>query len=197
MSGLSFSADGWSFADWGAGLRIFGTNGNDTIIGSSQADSIFGGSGADALDGGDGSDSYQFTPGDVAAGEQIIDSGSSGIDALLLTGNIDFTLASAISGIEQLQLVNAITDTFKASQLPTNLDIFAQAAEVQTVAVVNASNFSAAGWTFTNWNSSHILSITGTRGTTRSRARARTTPWTGKGARRTLPAMPPRRIPSL
>ncbi len=46
MSGLSFSADGWSFADWGADgfdlVRIFGTNGNDTIIGSSQADSIFG-----------------------------------------------------------------------------------------------------------------------------------------------------------
>ncbi len=44
------------------------------------------------------------------------------------------------------------------------MDIFAQAAEVQTVAVVNASSFSAAGWTFTNWNSSHILSITGTTG---------------------------------
>jgi Ca2+-binding RTX toxin-like protein len=58
----NFSAEDWSFTDWGPGdgLGIDGTAGADTLIGSSQIDLFRGGLGKDIMTGGLGNDTFSL-----------------------------------------------------------------------------------------------------------------------------------------
>src|SRR6185295_10551323 len=139
----------------GTGDTFNASGGNDTIVAGGGNDTIDGAGGADNLDGAGGSDTYTFDSGDVASGERITDTGSSGTDTIRLnSGDIDFTAAEAISGIEALVFTgNGQDATFNAAQLPTSLAITGVTGfnNDQNLVINNASNFSAAAWTFTSW----------------------------------------------
>src|SRR5262245_38725894 len=100
----------------GTGDTFNAGSGNDTIVAGGANDTIDGGGGADNLDGAGGSDTYNFSSGDVASGERITDTGSSGTDTIRLgSGDIDFTAAQSISGIEALTFTgNGQHATFNA-----------------------------------------------------------------------------------
>lgn len=148
LNASDFSAAVWTFNAWTNNLvRILGTASADTIVGSSQTDNISAGGGADTLDGKGGSDVY-FLSGNVT-GASITDTGASGTDRIYLGTSVDLTVAT-ISGFEDLTLDGAITGTVNAAQLPANLIVRVLGAGIHTVAVQNAQQFSAAGWTFTN-----------------------------------------------
>ncbi len=144
---------------------ITGGSGADTITGGTGADTITGGAGADTINGGDNSDIYIFNAGDVAAGEVTNDTGASGTDTIRLgTGNVDFTAATTISGIEALTFTAAQTATFNASQLPTSLAVTGTTG-VQAIVINNASSFNASAWTFPTWtNGTDTITINGTAG---------------------------------
>lgn len=158
------------------GDSIVGYQGNDTVVAGDGNDTINGGSDADSLNGGNGSDIYLFTTSDVAAGEIINDTGTSGSDTLKLNGSVDFTAAAQIAGIEKLTFTGAQTATFDADQFGTGkisstLSVTGQSdSNKQTITINNASNFSAANWTFTTWyyssfsSNSDLLIINGTTG---------------------------------
>lgn len=158
------------------GDSLVGYQGNDTVVAGDGNDTINGGSDADSLNGGNGSDIYLFTTSDVAAGEIINDTGTSGSDTLKLNGSVDFTAAAQIAGIEKLTFTGAQTATFDADQFGTGkisstLSVTGQSdSNKQTITINNASNFSAANWTFTTWyyssfsSNSDLLIINGTTG---------------------------------
>jgi Ca2+-binding RTX toxin-like protein len=155
----SFSADGWTFGTWNDSndhIVIHGDTANNTITGSDKADVIIAGLGADTLNGGDGGDAYQYdSGGDIETGETIADTGAGGTDTIYINGNSDCDFRSAtMSGIEKIWISSAGTARFNASQLaalPSNLAFEGFDTVAQTVTVSDASNFSAAGWTFDNW----------------------------------------------
>jgi Ca2+-binding RTX toxin-like protein len=82
----------------GGGFLIDGADGNDTIIGSVLADRLRGGQDNDWLDGGDGADIYEVTgntpdwvdgqPYTFEGYDTYADSGTSGLDAILATGEL-------------------------------------------------------------------------------------------------------------
>jgi VCBS repeat-containing protein len=148
--------------------NFIGGSGNDSITGDNVANILTGGGGADTLDGKDGSDTYIFNPGDVAAGESITDTGTTGIDTIqIASGTVDFTAAAAISGIEALAFTGTQTETatFNASQLPAILAVMGTTAAAQFINVNNVSSYDASGWTFTNWTSNpDRVTFTGTSG---------------------------------
>jgi Ca2+-binding RTX toxin-like protein len=82
----------------GGGFLIDGAEGNDTIFGSVLADRLRGGHDNDWLDGGDGADLYEVTgntpewvegqPYTFEGYDLYADSGSSGLDAILATGEL-------------------------------------------------------------------------------------------------------------
>ncbi|MGH6734789.1 MAG: type I secretion C-terminal target domain-containing protein [Methyloceanibacter sp.] len=147
-TGTNFSASGWTFTDWNDDfdtISINGTSGDDTIVGSNQADLISGRGGADTLDGGNGGDTYI-----VDGLETINDTGVDGIDVLAVAFSFDFR-SMVFSGIDGLNVSNASTVTFNAGQLPGNFAVSGGHGTNQTLAIENAANFSAAAWTFTNW----------------------------------------------
>jgi Ca2+-binding RTX toxin-like protein len=102
--------------------------------------------------------------------------GLGGIDLIAASGNIDFRAAGNIFlNFEALGLTNSSVATFSASQLngspgalPANLLVAAQspAGFVETVNVTGAAHFSAAAWTFSQWNPAEgdVIVITGTTG---------------------------------
>ena len=150
----------------GAGDTFNASGGNDTIVAGGGDDILDGAGGADNLDGAGGSDTYNFDSGDVAAGERITDSGTSGTDTIKLnSGDVDFTAAQAISGIEALLFTGSGQQaTFKADQLPTSLAVTGVNSD-QSIVINNAVNFSAAGWTLTNWTAgTDTITINGTAG---------------------------------
>ncbi len=144
----------------------------DTIDGSSGADTINGRGGADTLDGKVGGDTYVFNASEIDAGLTVNDTGGSGTDTIRLgTGtDFDFTVAAAISGIEALTFANTPqTATFNSDQLPGNVTAAALAvtganSSLQTLIVENATNFSAALWTFASWAATDLIKINGTSG---------------------------------
>jgi serralysin len=165
-----FSAAAWTFTAWNNAedfISINGTSAGDAIAGTSQNDSIGGGTGADILDGAGGSDTYLFFSGD-SVGDTIIDSGTSGIDTIRLGpgGDVDFTAATTIAGIEAVLFTDFQRATFNADQLPGNLAVAGTNGQIQILEILleilNATNFSAAGFTFTNWEVTDPILINGT-----------------------------------
>ena len=160
-----FSAAAWTFTAWNNAedfISINGTSAGDAIAGTSQNDSIGGATGADILDGAGGSDTYNFFAGD-ADGDLIIDSGTSGTDTLRIAfGDVDFTAATTIAGIEALLFTGVNRATFNAAQLPGNFAVTGHDGDSQILDIRNAANFSAAGFTFTDWEAADPILIGGT-----------------------------------
>lgn len=169
----NFTAAGWTFTSWEASDQLFIAGGNlaQTLIGSSQSDIISGTGGADTLDGRGGSDQYNFGF-ESLSGLVINDTGASGIDTLLLGGanlTVDFSVASTIAGIEAIDLPQnndvAIFNAsqFSGGQLPSDFAVTGADGAAQTITIQNAGNFSAAAWSFAEWESGNdIFAITGT-----------------------------------
>jgi len=146
---------------------FFGLGGNDIITAGGTNDQLFGGAGADTLNGAGGSDVYGFLNGDVAAGEIINDTGSSGDTDVLGVGgsSVDFGAAATITGIEGLVFATQAgtqKGIFNASQLPTNLIVIGNTLGADKIDIHNALSFSAAGWGFNLWDSIDTITITGT-----------------------------------
>lgn len=82
-------------------ISIQGGAGNDTLVGSGKADKIDGGEGNDSLFGGPGNDTVFGAAGDDsltgAKGNDFI-SGGFDIDTVLESGNVNFTLHTALGG---------------------------------------------------------------------------------------------------
>ncbi len=70
---ISFSAAGWTFANWGASSRVnfIDNDGNQTWTGSSQNDWFYDSAGNDTYIGGDGNDSFYFGLGYPGASDSI------------------------------------------------------------------------------------------------------------------------------
>lgn len=94
-------------------VRLYGNDGNDTLLGGSKADSLIGGSGDDVLSGG--------------AGNDVLD-GGDGTDFVYEVANTDFTLnatqllsaatgTETLTSIEQVVLVGGVgNNRFEATQ---------------------------------------------------------------------------------
>jgi Ca2+-binding RTX toxin-like protein len=171
----SFNAAVWSFTNWGTNdvVNIVGRSATgDSITGSTQADVISGLGGGDSINGGESGDTYQFISSLDAAGS-INDSGTNGVDRLSLFADASFA-GMTITGIEGVLFNGANTATFDASQFGAGLisaafDVTGVAGTIQTIAVGNASNFSALTWNFSNWELFNqaeldVISIDGTSG---------------------------------
>ncbi len=183
----NFSAAGFTFSSWTNAtdrIVINGTTSFDFITGSSQRDTISGGLGADVINGSAGADRHEGGGGsDVIAyaSQAHIDNdtidGGADVDELR-TGNgvasYDFTTAtfagSSGAAIERLNIFNSTTQNviFNASQfggagIANNLVVVGDSG-TETVTINNASNFSAAGFTFPSWSSSDRILINGTGG---------------------------------
>ncbi len=86
---------------------IDGREGADSLLGGDGDDTIFAGEGADTVDGGAGSDTIYLHNLSVDGNNHITDSGTSGIDRLILTGDPkgyeiqnDFSAASGIEIVD-------------------------------------------------------------------------------------------------
>ncbi|MFI3154854.1 MAG: DUF4347 domain-containing protein [Methylococcaceae bacterium] len=145
-------------------------SGSDTVVAGSGNDTIDGGSGADSLNGANGSDIYLFDSSDVASGEIINDSGSSGTDTVKLNSSVDFSAAAQIAGIEGLTFTGSQTATFNANQfgsglISNTLTVTGKSSSTQTIIINNANDFSAEAWAFGTWSTtSDSLSINDTTG---------------------------------
>jgi hypothetical protein len=170
----NFSAAGFTFFGWSSADRIVinGTGNADTITGSSQRDTITGGLGADTItgsagadrhEGGAGNDVLRYTSQAEIANDTI--DGGADVDELRTTATVasyDFTTAtfagSSGAAIERLNIFNSTTQNviFNASQfggvgIATALAILGDGG-TETVTINNASDFSAAGFSFSVWN---------------------------------------------
>jgi Ca2+-binding RTX toxin-like protein len=165
-SDLDFS----SLFDFGSGAAVAALAGADTITGSNQDDFIGGRGGADTMDGKGGSDRYLFAKGDVVSGEIINDTGATGFDRLIVSDtSVDFRPGTFnhIEGMAFGFLVDAVA-FFNASQfggihIVSNFSVRGNTGN-QNIFVLNATKFSAANWTFSDWNGGDHLVITGTSG---------------------------------
>lgn len=130
----------------------------------------------DNLTGGPGADTFKIGAGTVQSGD-VFD-GRGGIDTLIVTAAADFSIlpASSLLSMEILSISGSGTavtfnaNQFGASGLSSSLDLRGSTGN-QTVIVQNASNFSAAAWTFggngsSAWGNSgnDIIAINGTSG---------------------------------
>jgi hypothetical protein len=104
--------------------RLRGNWGNDTLIGGNGDDRLFGGWGNDLLTGGVGSDSFLLAQN---TGTDTIDDFESGIDSLVLLGNLTF---------EQLTITQSNNDTLLS--LASNNQVIA------TLTGIAANSISAA-----------------------------------------------------
>jgi len=170
--GSDFSAASWTFTAWDDAadfILLTGAPGTNVITGSSQSDTITSSGGGDTLDGRGGGDFYEFA-GESLSGLTLNDTGASGTDTLFIqqpAAIVDFS-AATIGGIEALRILGTTANAiFNASQfsalgVATNLAVTGGTA-AQTVTVQNAGSFTAAAWTFTNWEAANdVIAITGT-----------------------------------
>jgi Ca2+-binding RTX toxin-like protein len=100
-----FGGDGSDLLEGGLGNdTLNGGSGYDTLLGGGDDDTLNGGANIDTLDGGDGSDTYLYSTGDGR--DFYLDTGVSGFDRILVTGNNTvITLASSFgpwNGIEEI-----------------------------------------------------------------------------------------------
>jgi Ca2+-binding RTX toxin-like protein len=134
-----------------AAINGTGNELGNVIVGNGGANVLDGGTGADFLDGGEGGDTYIFEIGDIATGEIIADSGSTGTDKILITdglGNfehIDFRGAT-ISGIEWVEFgAGSPFADFDASQLSATTVLIDDGVGV-AIWIYGASDFDASAW---------------------------------------------------
>jgi Ca2+-binding RTX toxin-like protein len=118
-------------ASYDAALEIVGNFGDNSLIGTAFADTITGSWGADTLRGNAGNDVYTaFAPGEVMAGDSIIDTGGSA-DLFRFTSETDgqvVVLTGLMTGLEIAELANddgELTELFDtgidASAVPARL----------------------------------------------------------------------------
>jgi Ca2+-binding RTX toxin-like protein len=150
-----------------------GGGGNDNLLGNSGHDLITGGSGADSMNGGTNDDTFDYLAAtDIVAGETV--NGGADTDTLRFspTGTFDFRLATLMS-IEKLQFNGggagvAVfgSNQFGGTGISNNVTIIGDDGVDQfRVRLSSAGSFSAADWTFVNWdNGTEILSLFGTSG---------------------------------
>ena len=83
---------------------LFGLGGDDTITGGTKDDILVGGTGMDAMNGGNGSDTYLVGPGEgpTVYGDSFNDTGASGYDRIVATGDGTQIVVKSISGIEEI-----------------------------------------------------------------------------------------------
>ncbi|MGB3489625.1 MAG: VCBS domain-containing protein [Xanthobacteraceae bacterium] len=88
----------------GQATVLFGLGGDDTITGGVKDDVIVGGAGMDAMNGGNGSDTYLVGPGEspTVYGDSFNDTGASGYDRIVATGDGTQIVIKSISGIEEI-----------------------------------------------------------------------------------------------
>ncbi len=155
---------------------LSGGGGNDNLLGNSGNDTITGGAGADTLSGGNNDDTFDYVAAtDIVAGETV--NGGADTDTLRFspTGTFDFRLAT-LTSIEKLQFNGggvgvAVfgSNQFGATGISDNVTIVGDAGvgglDQFRVRLSSAGSFSAAGWTFVNWDTGNeILSLFGTSG---------------------------------
>ncbi len=160
----SFNGSNITFNNWIASfetIAIEGTSSADTITGTTQRDVIRGGAGLDTIDGGEGSDVYVFAAtSDLAFGETIADTGVVGTDVIRVTDGAAASLQfTACSGIEGFELRGASFIFVNASQLPGTVSVDGDVSDQTFLTFVNGATFSAASWTFTNWNATDANEI--------------------------------------
>jgi Ca2+-binding RTX toxin-like protein len=151
-----------------------GFDGADTINGSSGSDKITSHGGGDALDGKGGSDTYVVDDTDLVVGWSLTDTGASGTDTLRLASGSDFDLRTkSVSGIEAVvftgvsgdQVAECHADQLPGDGLPARLAVTGVNGSQQVIVISNATQFSAALWTFKSWEAAadHVT-INGTDG---------------------------------
>lgn len=106
----------------GVGNRLAGLDGSDLLIGLAGSDTLTGGAGADTINGGAGADVFKYDfwqDSETAHRDQIIGFTGPGVaagDRIDLSGAYPFTLTfvgtAAFSGVGQVRVVNAGTNTF-------------------------------------------------------------------------------------
>jgi Ca2+-binding RTX toxin-like protein len=99
----------------GSNVAFLGTAMADSIQGGAAGETFRGAGGADTIDAGDGRDTVVLSAGDVVAGERL--RGGEGFDTLRISGNVDISAATEISGFELLELDSTATVTLTAAQL--------------------------------------------------------------------------------
>jgi Ca2+-binding RTX toxin-like protein len=165
----SFSAAGWTFSSWTAGVDgvgLIGSSGADTLTGTSQDDGLRGRGGADILNGGNGNDTFSYSVGDVVAGEQV--NGGSGTDTIVVNASNDFT-AAALSSIEALEFDSniALSATFLDTQFEGKIATLT-GDDFRDTVIINCTNGIvdlSSGLTFVNWNDADdSITINGTAG---------------------------------
>ncbi|MEO1291873.1 MAG: cadherin domain-containing protein, partial [Pseudomonadota bacterium] len=105
------------------GGTLDGGAGNDTLTGGAGDDVITTGTGADTVDGGEGSDTVYVHNFSGGVDNEITDSGSSGTDRIVLSGNDygSFELGTDLTGIEEID-GSALTGEFIKSATASDYD---------------------------------------------------------------------------
>jgi Ca2+-binding RTX toxin-like protein len=188
VNGSVVDLSGVTFAGWGGvnqTISINGTNAaSNSLIGSSQrdtisgtgnsADTITGGGGADTLNGGGGADTFRYLAStDVVTGETVNGGGGSDELELFHSGEIDFRPIT-LNSIEQLDFEGGFSSQralfssaqFGGNGIANNLAVQGDGGfALITITMPAAGAFSAAGWTFNNWNPlNDQIQIFGTNG---------------------------------
>jgi Ca2+-binding RTX toxin-like protein len=150
---------------------LWGGGGSDTLIGGAGDDTLLGGGDEDVLLGGDGNDQFVFSDSlDVTFTELI--AGGAGTDQLRLTAGIDFSgiwYMEPPSSIEQVYLAGTAGATFSSNQFSAeriSLDTHfisdgSGIANTVTITMGFAATFSAASFTFANWDAVDQFAING------------------------------------
>jgi len=165
-AGNGMGSNGYTVTNTGTATTLTGSTFADTINGGTGADTLIGGAGVDSLSGGTGNDTYSYaSTAEAAAGENIVEATSGGIDtirttvaaagtvdlsALTVNGGVDFQGASQL-GIEQILIAASTTATFSGAQLDGNTIAINESAAGTTNLIINVASGvtnSFAGLTF-------------------------------------------------
>ncbi|WP_311270532.1 calcium-binding protein [Sphingobium sp. WCS2017Hpa-17] len=95
----------------GTQIRLYGEDGNDSIVGSRFGDLLDGGAGNDILDGGAGADRLVGGLGNDTyyvdnAGDVVVEQAGEGYDVVVTS--IDYTLGANVEGIKLLNLTRGV-----------------------------------------------------------------------------------------
>lgn len=162
----SFSAAGWSFANWSVQDRIFITasSQDDTLTGSIKADAISGGGGNDVINGGSGADTITAGAGDDTivlddTNDVSID-GGNGVDTLRALANVGINTATIYSNIENLLFDGATLVRISAQSVATGgLATVTGSADVNTVVFSGGTAIDLSGLGFASWTAGQDLVV--------------------------------------
>jgi hypothetical protein len=116
--------EGTDIINGGAGNdTIYGYGGDDVLLGDVGNDVIHGGEGNDTIDGGAGSDTIYGDAGNdtiIFDAADISIDGGSGIDTLVMTGDVNFSgLSTMIRNVEKIDLTTSGTQSVSGLSLDT------------------------------------------------------------------------------